>query len=387
MERISMKSKKEIILAKKYRYRRSSKEGKGKILDSLVDTTGLSRKHITRVLNGSYEYEPTVGRSARGRKHKYGVEHKDVLLRVWHLLGHVCSVRLKASLKDTLKNLVDHQVLDLPPQLIKELEEISASTIGRMLKYDRAKLHPLGISTTKPGSLLKHQIPIRRGSDWDDAVPGFTEIDLVAHCGSKSQGEYINTLDCTDVSSTWTECRAVLNKSRFHTLNAMEAIRQRLPFPLLGIDSDNGSEFINDHFVYYAREHNLVLTRSRANTSNDSCYVEQKNWSVVRKAVGYARFEGQEMVDLLNEFYEQLSLFNNFFLSSQKLMLRERDGGKVRKKHDQALTPFRRLLMDPKVSDDVKTKLLDTFSQLNLFEIRTRMDNLLEKIHALSIRY
>ena len=136
MERISMKSKKEIILAKKYRYRRSSKEAKSKILDSLVDTTGLSRKHIARVLNGSYEYEPTVGRSARGRKHKYGVEHKDVLLRVWHLLGHVCSVRLKASLRDTLKNLVDHQVLDLPPQLIKELEEISASTIGRMLKYD-----------------------------------------------------------------------------------------------------------------------------------------------------------------------------------------------------------------------------------------------------------
>ncbi len=182
---------------------------------------------------------------------------------------------------------------------------MSHGTMDRLLKHNRKSLNPFGLSTTKPGSLLKNQIPIRRGTDWDDSRPGFVEIDLVAHCGSPVRGEYVNTLDCTDISSGRTECYAIKNKARVHTLNAMKEIKKRLFFPLLGIDSDNGSEFINEHFFYYCKDNNLCFTRSRANHSNDSCYVEQKNWSVVRQNIGYDRYEGGETVDLLNQFFEK----------------------------------------------------------------------------------
>jgi len=209
----------------------------------------------------------------------------------------------------------------------------------------------------------------------------------VAHCGSTTGGEYINTLDCTDIASGWTECYAIRNKARTHTLNAMKEIQKRLFFPLLGIDSDNGSEFINNHFFCYCQENNLCFTRSRANHSNDSCYVEQKNWSVVRQAVGYDRYEGQDTVDLLNRFYEYLRLYNNFFQASQKLISKERHGGTVRKKHDTPATPYRRLMLDPNVVELDKKALESNFLALDLLQIRAEMDKLLVKIKSLSLGY
>lgn len=388
MRNISMKASKEIILAKRKSYLKATKKGKSQILSGLQEATGLSRKHLCRVLNGSYRYENCINnKSARGRKAKYNAEHTQILLLVYRLLDYPCASRLKGSLKDTLDNLVTNGHIVLSKPLYKDLNSISSATINRLLKPERKKLNVFGIATTKPGSMLKHQIPVRRGTDWDDTVTGFVEIDLVAHCGSSPRGEYINTLDCTDVKTGWTECYAVLNKARTHTLKAMKAIQQRLPFPLRGIDSDNGSEFINHHFLYFTQEENLVFTRSRPNTSNDSCYVEQKNWSIVRQAVGYARFEGQETVNLLNLFYEQLRLYNNFFKASHKLLKRERDGAKVYKKHDAALTPYRRLLLDPELDDMDKHKLKETFASLDVFKLRENMDLLLSQIHKLSIKY
>jgi hypothetical protein len=383
-----MKASKEIILSKKKMYQKATRKGKSLILSGLQEAIGLSRKHLSRVLNGSYEYENCqYKKSARGRKAKYNQEHTKILVVLWQLLDYPCASRLKGSLKDTLDNLISCGHITISKSLYRDLMSISSATINRLLKPERRTLDPFGIATTKPGSMLKKQIPIRRGTDWDDAIPGFVEIDLVAHCGSSTKGDYVNTLDCTDVKSGWTECYAVINKARTHTLNAMKAIQQRLPFPLKGVDSDNGSEFINQHFLYFAKEEDLVFTRSRPNRSNDSCYVEQKNWSVVRQAVGYARFEGQETVDLLNLFYEQLRLYNNFFKASQKLLKRERDGSKVSKKHDAATTPYRRLLLDPELDDFDKQKLKDTFATLDVWQLRANMDSLLSKIHEFSIRY
>jgi hypothetical protein len=384
---LSMATKRQIILKQKPKYLKASKKEKHSILNALTETTGLTRGHLIRVLGRQYAYEDHRIKSGRGRKPIYGMVHKKLLAQVWELLNYPSSRRLKGALSDVLDNLerTGHEVFD--PEFKKEMLALSHGTMDRLLKQNRKTLNPFGLSTTKPGSRLKNQIPVRRGTDWDDHRPGFVEIDLVAHCGHTTRGEYVNTLDCTDIASGWTECYAIKNKARIHTLNAMKEIKNRLFFPLLGIDSDNGSEFINEHFFYYCKEHDLCFTRSRPNHSNDSCYVEQKNWSVVRQCVGYDRYEGQDIVDLLNRFYEHLRLYNNFFLPSQKLIFKERQGGKVSKKHDSATTPYRRLMLDPNVDELDKQALESTFLSLDLLQIREDMDKLLVKIKSLSLGY
>ncbi|NLC43221.1 MAG: transposase family protein [Clostridiales bacterium] len=383
---LSMVTKRQIINKQKPKYRKATKKGKTQILNALEETTGLTRGHLTLVLSGNYVYEKKIIKSGRGRKPVYGMPHKELLVEVWELLNYPSSRRLAASMEDVLDNLERRGHKTFEPKFKKEMVKLSHGTMDRLLKYNRKSLNLFGLSTTKPGSLLKNQIPIRRGTDWDDSRPGFVEIDLVAHCGSTTRGEYVNTLDCADISSGWTECYAIKNKARVHTLNAMKEIKKRLFFPLLGIDSDNGSEFINEHFFYYCKDNNLCFTRSRANHSNDSCYVEQKNWSVVRQNIGYERYEGDEAVDLLNQFYEKLRFVNNFFIPSQKLILKKRNGGKIYKKHDCATTPYRRLMLDPNVDELDKKALESTYLSLDLLQLREDMDKLLAKIKALSLR-
>lgn len=385
MEHLSMATKRELINRQKKAYQHSSKQGKCSILDSLVLSTELSRDHLIRMLNSKDSSAKSSVAPGRGRKPIYTLEHKRLLLKVWELLNYPSSRRLKESLPDALDNLQEHQHISLTPDFRQQMIQIAHGTIDRLLRHDRKRLRPWGLSTTKPGSLLKSQIPIRRGSDWDDSQVGFVEIDLVAHCGSTTRGEYVNTLDVTDVCSGWTECRAIRNKARSHTLAAMQAIQNRLPFELLGVDSDNGSEFINDHFLYWAREQDLVFTRGRPNHKNDSCYVEQKNWSIVRHAIGYKRYEGQEVVDYMNQFYDLLRLINNYFMPSQKLLSRQRIGGRIVKTHDRATTPFRRLIQNPDVEESVKAKLHQEFKSIDLVTIRTDMDKLLAKIHTLGL--
>lgn len=384
---LTMATKRQIISKQKAKYLRSGKKEKSKILTALEETTGLTRGHLTRILSGGYEYEDKKIKSGRGRKPIYGLPHKELLATLWELLDYPSSRRLKGSMKDVLDNLEQRGHISLDSKFKKEMLTVSHGTMDQLLRYDRKTITPFGLSTTKPGSLLKNQIQIRRGTDWDDATPGFLEIDLVAHCGSTTHGEYANTLNCTDVASGWTECVAVRNKARTHTLGGIKTVKKRLPFPLKGIDSDNGSEFINNHFLYFCKDNNLCFTRSRPNHSNDSCYVEQKNWSVVRHSVGYDRYEGQETVDLLNQFYELLSLYNNFFKPSQKLVSKQRQGGKVNKKHDSPTTPYRRLILNPDIDELDKKALESTFRSLDLFQIREDMDKLLAEIKSLSLGY
>jgi len=382
-----MATKRQIIDKQKAKYRKSGKKDKGKILTALAETTGLTHGHLIRILSMRYEYRDKKVKSGRGRKPVYGITHKRLLAEIWELLNYPSSRRLEAAVPAVLHNLERMGHKTFSEEFKKEMLTLSHGTMDRLLSQDRKMIKPFGLSTTKPGSLLKSQIPVRRGTDWDDNRPGFLEIDLVAHCGSTTSGEYINTLNCTDISSGWTESYAIKNKARIHTLNAMREIMKRLSFPLLGIDSDNGSEFINDHFLYYCKENDLCFTRSRPNHSNDSCYVEQKNWSVVRQSVGYDRYEGQDTVDLLNQFYGLLRLYNNFFMPSQKLIFKERQGGSVKKKHDNAVTPYHRLMLDSNVDELDKRTLESIFLSLDLLQIRKDMDKLLAKIKSLSLGY
>jgi hypothetical protein len=384
---LTMATKRQIIERQKNPYRRACKKEKSDILNALVTTTGLTKDHVSRVLRDQYQYEKGPVKPGRGRKPIYGMTHKELLKEAWILLHFPSSRRLAAALPDVIDNLERHGYWQLETPFKQQMLQMSHGTMDRLLRINRKRLNPFGRSTTKPGTLLKSQIPIRRGTDWDDACVGFMEIDLVAHCGHSTKGEFALTLNATDIKTGWTECQAVRNKARVHTLEAMKRIEQRLPFPLRGIDSDNGSEFINMHFLNYCQEKDLCFTRSRPNRSNDGCYVEQKNWSVVRHLIGYDRFEGQKAVDVLNQYYELLSILNNFFLPSQKLIQRVRDGSKVIRKHDIAASPYRRLLIEDTLCSDQKEELHEFFESLDLISIQKEMGKRLAQLQSLSLGY
>lgn len=383
--KISMASRKEIVRSKQKVYQRSNRKDKCQIITDIVNVTGWTRDHAARVLRG-----PTATgevRKGRGRKPQYGMPHKKILRMVWLLMDYACSRRLQAGIPVMLEKLVAHGHLTIDNKTQKEMQQMSHGTIDRLLIHDRKAFLGRGRSTTKPGSLLKHQIPIRRGNEWNDNRAGFLEIDLVSHCGDSTRGDYVLTLDATDIKSGWTECRAVVNKAQIHTFQALVTLRQRLPFPLLGIDSDNGSEFINHHFVRYCQQEDLILTRGRPYHSNDNCHVEQKNWSVVRQAIGYARFEGQGAVDILNIIYDDLRLFHNFFMPSAKLVSKTREGSRVSKVHDRPSTPYERLLICDDLSDEEKQSLKDTFRSLDPFMLRQNIDKLTRQLQSFAVSY
>ena len=261
----------------------------------------------------------------------------------------LCGTRLAPFLPELVPALEAEGALRLTPEDRAQLLAMSARTIDRRLRPFRLQRDPRnwhGLGTTKPGTLLKNQVPVQTYTPWEEQRPGFEEIDLVAHCGPTTEGFYLNTLDVTDVASGWTECVGVWGKSQRAVFAALETVRQRLPMRLLGLDSDNGSEFLNAHLVRYCTQEELTFTRSRPYWKNDQAHVEQKNWSVVRKLVGYGRYESEAALAQLNRVYELLRIWTNFWQPSLKLVAKERDDrtGKTRKKYDAAQTPYRRLL-------------------------------------------
>ena len=233
---------------------------------------------------------------------------------------------------------------------------------------------------TKPGTLLRHQIPIRTFADWDEKKPGFVEVDLVGHDGGILKGDFLYTLDVTDINTGWTETRAVKNKAQIWVFGAMKYIRGRLPFELLGIDSDNGSEFINAELMRYCEEEGITFTRSRPYKKNDNCFVEQKNYSVVRRAVGYLRYDTEEELKIMNRLYEVLRLYTNFFQPSMKLLEKTRTGSKVTKRYDKPRTPYGRMKDSDAISEDVKERLEMEYERLNPAELKRRIDELQRKL-------
>jgi hypothetical protein len=380
---ITMGARREISEELRSKYGKAKKKQKGAILDQVTELTGWCRKHAAAVLSGfapiaakGKSRKKHARRDRRGRKPRYSLKHKEILKKVWAVLDFSSSVRVKAGMKDVLDSMIRNAHIVLEGTLYEDMCVISAPTINRMLKYDREAMSPRGRALTKPGSLLKSQIPIRRGSDWSENEAGFVEIDCVAHCGSSGTGEFISTLDMTDVKSGWTGLRAMRNKARVHAVAAIEYLSFTFPFTIKGIDSDNGSEFINDHLLAYCKQKDLVFTRGRPETKNDGCFVEQKNWSVARRFAGYYRFEGQETVDIMNGMYGLLSLYINYFMPSQKLMTKTRDGARISRKHDAGLTPYRRIMGEEDISADIKSRLTETFENLDVWELRLKIREL-----------
>ncbi|MCE5190465.1 MAG: transposase family protein [Actinomycetia bacterium] len=366
------------------RYKKASKTEKARMLDELVALTGWTRNYAARALRR--EPKKRKGPETRGRKKVYTAEVMLPLRKVWASMDFACGKRMAAGMDDMLDALLRFNRLDCPERVIGLLRSMSAATIDRVLAPDRAKGSLKGRATTKPGTLLKSRIQVRTGTEWNDAVPGFLEIDLVAHCGDSTGGEYCNTLDATDIATCWTETRAVRNKAQVHVFAALTDIVTHLPFPLLGIDSDNGSEFINDELYRYCQQQNITFTRSRPYKKNDGCHVEQKNWSVVRQNVGYARFDTPEELEVLNAIHALVRLHTNFFMPSAKLVSKTRDGSKVTKRYDRPATPYRRVLASEHVPDTVKAALTARFETLDPADLRLRIGKLQDRLYKLNAR-
>ena len=379
-----MAEKSAITREMRRRYKKASKNDKARMLDELVALCGWTRSYASRALR--HEPKRRKGPETRGRKRIYTAEVMLPLRKVWASLDFACGKRMAAGMDDVLDALLRFNRLDCPERVIGLLRSMSAATIDRVLAPDRARGSLKGRATTKPGTLLKSRIQVRTGTEWNDAVPGFLEIDLVAHCGDSTGGEYCNTLDATDIATCWTETRAVRNKAQVHVFAALEDIIARLPFATLGIDSDNGSEFINNELYRYCTQHHIAFTRSRPYRKNDGCHVEQKNWSVVRQNVGYGRFDTPEELEILNAIHALVRLHTNFFMPSAKLVMKTRDGSKVTKRYDKPTTPYRRILVSEHIADTVKARLTARFETLDPAELRSRIGRLQGKLYELNAR-
>jgi hypothetical protein len=390
-----MQERKTVTKALAEQYRRASKGQKGVLLDQFVEATGYDRCYARRLLRNhgrQVRMSPKVVvegdarvRTKRKGKITYGPEVRKALVDVWEILDFISSKRLAAALPEVVPRLVAFRELRIKKAVQRLLLRVSPATIDRLLKPERGKHTIKGQATTKPGTLLKHQVPIRTFSDWDDERPGFLEMDLVGHDGGRAEGDYCFTLDLTDVATGWTELVAVQNKAQKWVFEGLQELRKRLPFAVLGFDSDNGSEFINHHLVAYCKEQQITFTRSRPYRKNDTCYVEQKNWSVVRRFVGYARYDTPEVCKLLNNLYQLLRDYSNFFLPSMKLKEKIRDGAKVLKRYDTPQTPYQRILASSAVPNSVKQRLTRYYEQLNpaaLYRQIRRLQKQLDKAVA-----
>lgn len=381
-----METRNEVLGRYKSKYRKAKKKEKGEILDTVCETTGLSRDRARKILSSHANGKaPPKKPGKRGRKRIYDFETYKALETIWAYMDFACGKRLHEGIGDMLDALLRFGEVDFDEDVIQKLRRMSAATMDRLLKKDKEALRLKGISTTKPGTLLKRDIPIRLGSEWDDAVPGFEEIDLVAHCGSTTAGEYINTLNVTDIHTGWTEPVAVLNKAQRFVFDGLMNAEKKQPFPFRGIDSDNGSEFINHELYRYCKEHGIMFTRSRPYTKNDGCHVEQKNWSLIRRHIGYGRYEGEEALRLLNEYYGLLRLHVNFFLPSTKLIEKQLNGARVWKRYETPLTPYRRVLNESGISDSVKKTLSKIFIDINPAELMRDMIKIKDKLEQLRI--
>jgi transposase InsO family protein len=345
------------------RYQRAGKRGKTRILDELCANTGWHRSHARKALTAALA--PKVLTPRRPRPVKYGPEVIDALTVCWTVLGMPAGKRLAPMLTELVAVLRHFRELTVSDDTAVLLVSMSAATIDRRLADERAKCKIRGRVGTKPGSMLKSQIAVRTWAQWDDAVPGFVEIDTVFHDGGNRGGGHAFTLTVTDIATGWTESRSMPDRMAKHILAALNHIAATMPFPILGVDSDNGSEFINDDLLAWCKNRSITFTRSRPGNKNDGCHVEQKNWAVVRTVVGYYRYDNASELLLLNEIWRLQSMLTNYFHPQQKLVSKVRTGAKVSRKHDTATTPFHRTIDHPGMTVDRVVALKRTYSLIN----------------------
>ena len=360
---LTLAERRAVTEATAIRYTLASKRGKSRILDELCANTGWHRNHARKALRSALQPKIVTVRSVRPLK--YGPDVIAALTVCWTVLGMPAGKRLAPMLGELVAVLRHFGELVIDEDTAELLVSMSAATIDRRLASERAKYRLKGRVCTKPGSLLNSQIPVRTWADWDDARPGFVEIDLVGHDGGNPAGPHAFTLTVTDIATGWTENRSVPDKTGKCVLAALNDIAAKMPFPILGVDSDNGSEFINDHLWRWCQRRKITFTRARPGNKNDGCHVEQKNWAVVRTVVGYHRYDTAAELLLLNEIWQLQSKLTNYFYPQQKLVSKIRHGANVSKKHDKAATPLHRAIDHPTMTVARIVALTRTYSLIN----------------------
>lgn len=364
------------------RYRKANKRDKKVILDEFCGTTGYHRKAAIRLLR----HFPPSKTCRRGRNSKYGLAIVQPLKALWEASDRVCSKRLAPFIPEFLEALERHGELEVQPQLRQDLLTISPSSIDRLLKPFRERGLRCPYSHSHSSSAIKALVPIRTFSEWQDVSPGSVQADLVMHCGESTEGFYLTTLNVVDVSTGWTECEPTLGKGKERVGGSMERIRRRLPFVLRELHNDNGGEFLNELLYPWCRRHGIRQTRGRAYKKNDQAFVEQRNWSVVRRPIGYDRYSTKAAYAQMNKVYEPLTLYVNFFQPMRKVIGKERDGARVRKRYDKARTPYQRLLESGVLGEAERQALDQLYRSLNPVELRAQVERELEALWRLADR-
>lgn len=386
---LTMKEKKLITREIVQRYQKAKKKQKGIILTEFTALTGYNRAYASYLLS-NHGRADKIGKSTvikadvrlkvkrlRGSSYE---EVKKPLIMIWHIYGYPCGKRLRPILSEAVSKLKAFGEIVIDKETEDKLSRISASTIDRLLRNEKKKYELKGRSHTKPGTLLKNQIPIRTFAEWDEQRVGFLEIDLVGHEGGDPRGEFIQTLTAVDILTGWTEIYAVKNKAQRWVFEAIDEMRRCLPFRLLGIDSDNGAEFINAHLYRYCLSNKITFTRARKYRKNDNCYVEQKNYSVIRKYAGYFRYDREEELHVLRTLYGYLRLYINFFQPVMKQVSKTRIGSRVIKRYDIPKTPYQRILESNNVSDAIKEELRRQYKELNPAELHRQIVKIQNKL-------
>lgn len=369
---MGIQSKRQYLQTIRHRYKYSTRDQKSQILNEFCTVCTYNRKYAIWLLNATGTRKNKTKRKA-GRKPIY--DHPDildVLMEIWQKAELPCSTRLKAIIPEWLPHFRKFIIAD---DIKKKLLSLSASTIDRLMVKSRPAFTRRGLTTTKPGSIIKKQIPIKT-NQWDETIPGFLEVDTVAHCGTTTEGSYVFSINCVDIATGWTEQRAIWGKGAQGTLEAIKDIEETLPFPIKGFDCDNGSEFLNWHLVRYftQRKKPVAFTRARAYHKNDNAHIEGKNWTHIRQILGYQRFDNPKLVDLLNELYtSEWNDYFNFFIPSVKLISKTRVGSKIIKVHDKPKTPFQRLMESEYLDTQTKKRLQQYFTTLNPFDLHDQL--------------
>jgi hypothetical protein len=381
---VTRRSVQEYLAAQRERYRQAPRAGRTRLLDEMVTVTGYHRKAVIRQLRQTRPGRPRRRRVGRPREYDGAVATAAQVL--WDAAGQIGAKRLQPFVPELLDRLTAYGELRVAPRTARLLRQVSISTLERLLAPARRTVPRRGPSLTRPGAWLKSQIPLRTFADWDDARPGFLEVDLVAHCGQSTAGFFLHTLCAVDIATGWVELQPVWGKGHRRVTAAIHEVRGRLPVPLRGLDTDNGGEFINRPLYYYCGREAITFTRSRPYRKNDSAHVEQKNGAIVRALVGYDRYTSRAAYAQLARVYRLLRLHANFFQPVQRLLHKSRHGARVHPIYDRAQTPFQRLCARETLPPERGQPLTALYRSLNPLQLRRQIDAALTALWRLAAR-
>ena len=372
--RLTMTDRKTLTKVFAERYRHASKFEKEFILNEFIDYTSFNRHYAARALRNAIT---GITSTHRKREHTafYDADVKTVLEKLWGITDYICGKRLVAIIPELLRKNDQFHEIEITDPIKAKLKKISPATIDRILKPNKKKLSGKGTSMTKGTRYLIDRIPVKTFTEWEDSPAGFTQLDLVAHNGGNVFGGFMSTLNTTDIHTSWTVCVLLLDKSMGEMLKALNSMCCAFPFPLKGIHTDNGSEFINDSVLGFADEHHLIFTRGRSYKKNDNPHVEQKNNSIIRRNTGYLRYDKPEHAEALRDLYGYLNLYVNYFQPTMILMEKHRIGAKAIRKYDNPKTPYQRVLDSVTVSDEVKKSMRAFYETLNPADLKRKIND------------